>query len=529
MRAYPPKLRTAGALAAALLLAVLTSAALTTYVPGLPPWLAAAIGAALSLPAWHLLRRRQGSESWLQQTGPAIDQIMIGAAETSHFIDTIKQKVDQDIEAADRIADQSRQSATASDQIAVGIERAAQLAREVRDNSAQGRQTADQGLAHIKAASQDTETAARSLRNLQERAQGIHGITAAIDEIAASTNLLALNAAIEAARAGAHGAGFAVVATEVRRLAQRTQQETERIGGMLGTINEEAEQAVRDMSALSGSVEQAAQQIVQVHALLAAIDEHASISGSEIDTIAAASREHVGTASAITTAIDDVHDRMQGTDASLPHATDSAMRLAERAEQLFEMIALSGVQTRHDAIRRIAADAAHAVGKLFEQAIASGQISREALFDRQYQPIPDTRPPKYRTRFDSFTDQVLPSVQEPILSAMPEISYAGAVDDQGYFPTHNRRYSQPLSGDYATDLVNNRTKRLFQDRTGSRCGAHTRPFLLQTYKRDTGEVMHDLSVPIYVEGRHWGGFRIGYLSVRPPVEQAGDTRPDNRR
>ena len=86
----------------------------------------------------------------------------------------------------------------------------------------------------------------------------------------------------------------------------------------------------------------------------------------------------------------------------------------------------------------------------------------------------------------------------------------GAVDENGYFPTHNRKFAKPLTGDYQKDLVNNRTKRIFSDRTGSRCGAHTKRFLLQTYKRDTGEVMHDISAPIYVNGRHWGGFRMGY-------------------
>ena len=96
---------------------------------------------------------------------------------------------------------------------------------------------------------------------------------------------------------------------------------------------------------------------------------------------------------------------------------------------------------------------------------------------------------------------------------MPQLAYAGAVDNNGYFPTHNRKFSQPLTGDYDRDLANNRTKRIFGDRTGSRCGSNTDAFLLQTYKRDTGEVMHDLSVPIRVNGRHWGGFRIGYRSA----------------
>jgi len=112
----------------------------------------------------------------------------------------------------------------------------------------------------------------------------------------------------------------------------------------------------------------------------------------------------------------------------------------------------------------------------------------------------------------TFTDRALPDLQEGLLSKMPQLAYAGAVDNNGYFPTHNKKFSQPLTGNYDVDIVNNRTKRIFNDRTGTRCGSNTKPFLLQTYKRDTGEVMHDLSAPIYVDGQHWGGFRVGYRS-----------------
>jgi methyl-accepting chemotaxis protein len=124
--------------------------------------------------------------------------------------------------------------------------------------------------------------------------------------------------------------------------------------------------------------------------------------------------------------------------------------------------------------------------------------------------VPNTNPEKHTTAFDSFTDKVLPEIQEPILDNNDFIIYAGAVDVNGYFPTHNIKFSQPLTGNYDTDLANNRTKRIFSDKTGSRCGSNTESFLLQTYKRDTGEIMHDLSAPIYVNGKHWGGFRIGY-------------------
>lgn len=140
--------------------------------------------------------------------------------------------------------------------------------------------------------------------------------------------------------------------------------------------------------------------------------------------------------------------------------------------------------------------------------MAEGKFTEQQLFSPQYRPIAATEPPKYNTAFDGFTDKHFPALQEPILERHREVIYAGAVDKKGYFPTHNQRFCQPLTGDRERDMLQNRTKRLFNDPTGIRCGQHTEPVLLQTYKRDTGEVMHDLSVPIYVKGKHWGGFRI---------------------
>jgi len=80
----------------------------------------------------------------------------------------------------------------------------------------------------------------------------------------------------------------------------------------------------------------------------------------------------------------------------------------------------------------------------------------------------------------------------------------------GYVPTHNNQFCQALTGNYDKDFIGNRTKRLFEDRVGRSAGAHEEKYSLQTYRRDTGELMFDLSMPIYVNGRHWGGMRCGY-------------------
>lgn len=485
------------------------------------PWLLL-MAALVSAGLLELLHQRGGKNvHFINKVGSEIDHIMIGAAETSFFVDSIKNKIAQDVQAANGIVAGSEQNASTTEQIAANAERASRVAAEVRTESVAGRAEVNLGLEQIGKARDDAQAASEMMRVLQEKSRRIHGITEVISEIAARTNLLALNAAIEAARAGEHGRGFAVVAGEVRQLAQRTKEATDDIGAMVRAINVEAERAAGGMQALSGKVMEASQNVERVHGFLGNIERAAGISEEEIQQIARASREHVETTHRIAAAILQIRDGMLETDTELPRVAASAMALSERAEVVYDVIAESGADTQHDPIRMVATEAAHQIGRIFDEAITAGRITREALFDRHYQPLPNTSPPKHTTKFDTFTDRVLPALQEAILDAMPQLAYAGAVDDNGYFPTHNRKFSQPLTGNYDVDLVNNRTKRIFSDRTGKRCGSNTKSFLLQTYKRDTGEVMHDLSVPIYVGGKHWGGFRIGYRSssaeLAPPA------------
>jgi methyl-accepting chemotaxis protein len=192
--------------------------------------------------------------------------------------------------------------------------------------------------------------------------------------------------------------------------------------------------------------------------------------------------------------------RLESLAANL-HEISKVFRLGAEGERAMQV---------HRRMPELALEAARNIGEALQSAIAGRQISDEALFDGGYQPIPDTRPPKFHTKYDGLTDKLFPPLQEPILERHAEVVYAIGCDRKGYVPTHNRCFSQPLTGNYEKDFVGNRGKRIFDDPVGRQCGAHELPFLIQTYRRDTGEIMHDISAPVYANGRHWGGFRIGY-------------------
>jgi hypothetical protein len=161
-------------------------------------------------------------------------------------------------------------------------------------------------------------------------------------------------------------------------------------------------------------------------------------------------------------------------------------------------------------VKEMASNCRDDITKEFEKLISTNKISLSQLFDTFYIPIPNTYPQKFTTQYDKHSDEVIRIIEDKYLEMDKRIMFVVAVDVNGYLPTHNSRYSKPLTNDSDYNTLNNRTKRLFDDRTGLSAAKNTNPYLLQKYSRDTGEEMYDLSVPIMISGKHWGALRIGY-------------------
>jgi HAMP domain-containing protein len=149
------------------------------------------------------------------------------------------------------------------------------------------------------------------------------------------------------------------------------------------------------------------------------------------------------------------------------------------------------------------------IGRIIEEAVDNGVFSVKDIFDTDYVQIPGFEPPKYHTKYDSYLDKAILSLQDEFLKD-DSVVFAVTVDINGYLPTHNTRYQQPITGNQQKDLTGNRTKRIFNDEIGLAAARNVKPAFQQVYNRDTGEKMWDISSPIYVKGKHWGGFRIGF-------------------
>ncbi|WP_289028882.1 methyl-accepting chemotaxis protein [uncultured Paraglaciecola sp.] len=444
--------------------------------------------------------------------GSTVGKIAIGGANVSHFIDKLSILFGEQVTQTEQALKDIQSLESANDSLIIQADLA--MAKiGVSDDMASNSNAMLKDLIPKQSSLNEQISLSKTLLNgLLAQAASIGNIITTVNQLADQTNLLALNAAIEAARAGEQGRGFAVVADEVRVLAKRTSEAISGIENVLSEITSGTSESAKTIDLVYSEGQSMSKVIEDVSESIEASTLSTSEASDAMKTVKITVDGQKQTNQGITDTMKQLLQTSQAFQQDFSDVSNKVLGLSHHTENIFRVLSVFDFENRNTYVQEIAEQTALKIGRVFEQAIANNEITESALFDLSYSEIPDTNPTKFTTKFDTFTDKCLPDIQEPILVKDEFIVFAGAVDKNGYFPTHNKKFSQPLTGNYEKDLVSNRTKRIFDDYTGSRCGSNTQSFLLQTYKRDTGEVVHDLSAPIYVKGRHWGGFRIGYMA-----------------
>lgn len=352
------------------------------------------------------------------------------------------------------------------------------------------------------------------LQGLQGALDSVRQVSGTIDAIARQTNLLALNATIEAARAGESGKGFAVVANEVKQLANQTSVATKQIEDTLEFLGGEAsaliglgETSMSCVATVRGSTDDLNEVMGNVETSMGQITNAVNLIQDSIEGVDQSS-------SSLLEGIEDAQNEITRFSDTFTQASYRIYDSVNHADELVGKAAMSGINNNDTLMINTAKDTAKAISDSLMAEIQAGKIKEADLFDFDYKPVEGTDPQQYLSRMLEITDRIYPKFQEPVLSISDNILSCCSIDVNGYIPTHNKNVSKPQGSDPSWNTANCRQRRMWDDWVGQSAGKNTKPYLLQTYRRDMGGgsfvMLKDVSSPIMVNGRHWGGVRVIY-------------------
>lgn len=362
---------------------------------------------------------------------------------------------------------------------------------------------------------------ARMAEALEQVQQASH----LIGGIAKQTNMLALNAAIEAARAGGQGSAFAVVATEVKRLAQHTRDATQRIDRTVGALAEEANAFTQEVTVGAEQGRAAAERFGAIKATVADLGTIVTRVDEQTDGIAASSAQ-------MQRSIAAAQDGLAGSAKATRKHGDALRKARERlggletaCNLMLDQLALSDVPIDDSPLIEKAKQVAREITDVVESGIRRGEISMEDVFDTDYRPIPGTNPLQHNTRFCDFADRHVRPILDRVTREI-EKSIGGVISNvDGYLPTHLTLRSQPQGPDPAWNNTWSRNRRqMGLDDATRRAVESEAPAMLSCYCMTLGNdgflPLKNVFVPLWFNGRRWGNYELAYVDALTATAQS---------
>lgn len=353
------------------------------------------------------------------------------------------------------------------------------------------------------------------LTNFSSAMDQVRRTTQIIDGIARTTNMLALNAAIEAERAGEAGRTFAVVATEVKKLASDTRTAIDEIGITMDSLTDEGAAFVSEIKNGMARSQSAEAGIAQINDTVAQVIDLVSQVDRQTDDIARSTSMIHDSVCRVGDELDGFAEAAKTNSKKLDDAIAHIGTLEVGANQMLDMIVHSGFATRDQHFVNLALTATETMRAAVDAEINANNVTLEAVFDTNYRPVSGSNPPQFETKFCDAADRTVRPLLDAIVASDPGITGAVITDMNGYLPTHISVRSLPQRpGDPAWNALNCRNKCNFMDDATARAVASNADYMLTTYRQNLGEngfrTIKNVFVPLYFGGKRWGNLEVAY-------------------
>lgn len=277
-------------------------------------------------------------EQIIAQVRGSCGQVAAAATEVSATSEELQRGLTSQIDRVQEIGRSVEEMAGMSQTMSTTSTEASEAAQESGEVATRGGEVVEQTVRGMTAIHDAVEAVAVSVEGLGQRSEEIGEIIAVINDIADQTNLLALNAAIEAARAGEHGRGFAVVADEVRKLADRTTKATDKIAGSIKSIQSDTGGAVERMTAGKSEVEQGVALAGQATDSLKQIVASSHKLGGQVSSIVDGTALQAESTEQVARHIGEIRTFSEQAGDGSRQAAEAAQDLSERAEELAQLV-----------------------------------------------------------------------------------------------------------------------------------------------------------------------------------------------
>lgn len=335
-----------------------------------------------------------------------------------------------------------------------------------------------------------------------------------IEDIAETTNILALNATIEAMRAGDAGRTFAVVASEVKSLANDTRKATEEIASTIDALGDEAAVVIGRIEEGSHASGAAKESVARIESTISSVGDLVEEVDKQNDVIARSTgtiSDHVDAVQKVLISFDEA---ARTNEEQLQGAHTRMEELEMTASEMFDSLVQAGLSPQDSMMVERAQEHARAIASAAEAAIDAGEITERDVFDQDYQAIEGSNPPRFRTGLTTWADRNWRPMLDSAKNSDNRISASACTDTKGFLPTHVTEMSRAPTGDLAHDTKYCRNGRIMMYPIDHKAKKSTAPFMMAVYRQEgdgtTYQVVRNVYIPIYIKGRRWGDFEIAY-------------------